>query len=138
MVLSGFYFDVYLTGKDVELRGGFSSVSGLDMEVEYDVYNEGGSNFPRYFFKATKPQNLVLEHGIITSADSISALMERVNAGAFVPLSGTVTLRDSFHVEQRTWAIVGAHLQKYVGPQLNSNQPQAAVSRIELLYNGCF
>ena len=39
---------------------------------------------------------------------------------------------------KREWTVVGAHLKKYVGPQLNSNQASAAVSRIELIHNGCF
>ena len=55
-----------------------------------------------------------------------------------VPLAGTVILMDSFGEPQRTWSIVGAYLQKYVGPDLNSNEPALAVSRIELIYNGCY
>ena len=63
--------------------------------------------------------------------------MLMVNQGMSIPLAGTIILRDSFGTPQRTWTIVGAHLQKYVGPQLNSNQARAAVSRIELIHNGC-
>ena len=60
MVLSGAYFDVYLLGTGGILQGGFSAVSGLDMEVEYEVYAEGGSNYPRYYFQNVKPQRLIL------------------------------------------------------------------------------
>ena len=44
---------------------------------------------------------------------------------------------DSFGSPKRAWGVVGAHLVKYVGPQLNSNQASMAVSRIELIHNGC-
>ena len=37
----------------------------------------------------------------------------------------------------RTWVIAGAHIVRYVGPSLDSNQAQLAVNRIELLYGGC-
>lgn len=138
MALSGAYFDVMLIGTGAVLAGGFLSVSGLDMEVDYEVYTEGGSNYPRFFFKNTKPQTLVLEQGVVTTVDSVSLLMAMVNQGMSIPLAGTIILRDSFGEAQRTWSVVGAHLQKYVGPQLNSNQASVAVSRIELIHNGCF
>ena len=137
MALSGSYFDVLLIGTGAVLAGGFASVSGLDMEADYEIYTEGGSNYPRYFFKNVKPQHLVLEQGVVTTVDSVSLLMGMVNQGMSIPLAGTIILRDSFGTPQREWMIVGAHLQKYVGPQLNSNSTAVAVSRIELLHNGC-
>lgn len=138
MAISGAYFDVVLVGVGVVLAGGFLSVSGLDMEADYEVYTEGGSNYPRFFFKNVVPQHLVLEKGIITTVDSMSMLMGMVNQGMSIPLAGTIILRDSFGSPQREWSIVGAHLQKYVGPQLNSNQASQAVSRVELIYDGCY
>ena len=137
MALSGSYFDVLLIGTGAVLAGGFASVSGLDMAADYEIYTEGGSNYPRYFFKNVKPQHLVLEQGVVTTVDSVSLLMGMVNQGMSIPLAGTIILRDSFGTPQREWTIVGAHLQKYVGPQLNSNQASVAVSRIELIHNGC-
>lgn len=138
MAISGAYFDVFLAGAGAVLAGGFLSVSGLDMEADYEVYTEGGSNYPRFFFKNVIPQHLVLEKGVITSVDSMSLLMGMVNQGMSIPLAGAIILRDSFGTPQREWTIVGAHLQKYVGPQLNSNQASQAVSRVELIYNGCY
>lgn len=136
--LSGSYFEVALAGPGAVIAGRFTAVSGLNMEIEYEVYNEGGLNYPRFFFKENKPQVLVLEQGVVTTLDSVSALMAMCASGMSVPLAGTVILMDSFGEPQRTWSIVGAYLQKYVGPDLNSNEPALAVSRIELIYNGCY
>lgn len=138
MYLSGAYFEVDLSGGAVALSGRFTAVSGLGMELEYETYNEGGLNYPRFFFKEVKPQILTLQEGVVTDTDSVSKLMEMCNRGMSVPLEGTVTLKDSFGAPQRVWNIVGAHLQKYLGPDLDANQAAVAVSRIELLYNGCF
>ncbi len=135
--LSGAYFEVALSGEQTEIKGNFTSVSGLNMEVEYEIYNEGGLNYPRFFFAGTKPQTLVLEQGVVTSADSVSALMNMCNSGMLIPLEGTVTLKDSFGASQRVWNIAGAYLQKYIGPDMNSNQPALAVTRMEFIYNGC-
>ena len=136
--LSGSFFEVALIGPGAALMGRFTAVSGLNMEIEYEVYNEGGLNYPRFFFKENKPQVLVLEQGVVTTLDSVSLLMAMSSSGMSIPLMGTVILMDSFGKPQRTWTIVGAYLKKYVGPELNSNQPALAVSRIELIYNGCY
>ncbi len=136
-LLTGMYFEVYLAGPGAYLNGKFTSVSGLGMEADYEVYIEGGSNCPRFFLKSAKPQVLVLEQGVLTDFDGASLLMTFVNAGMSIPLGGTVILHDSFGQIQRTWTIAGAHLQKYIGPQLNSNQPALAVTRMEFVYGGC-
>lgn len=135
--VSGSYFEVVLVGPGAFLNGKFTAVSGLGMEVEYEIYNEGGLNYPRFFFKQTKPQTLVLERGVITSVDSTALLMDMCNLGMSIPLAGTIILRDSFGSSKRVWNVVGAYLQKYSGPELNSNSPALAVSRIELIHNGC-
>ncbi|MBR6040950.1 MAG: phage tail protein [Clostridia bacterium] len=136
--LSGSFFEVALIGPGAAIMGRFTAVSGLNMEIEYEVYNEGGLNYPRFFFKENKPQVLILEQGVVTTLDSVSLLMAMSSTGMSIPLAGTVILMDSFGMPQRTWTIVGAYLRKYVGPDLNSNQPALAVSRIELIYNGCY
>lgn len=139
--ISGSYFRVLLMAEEEitykALTGLFTSVSGLTMEVEYETYSEGGSNYPRFFFKETKPQVLVLEQGVITDQDAFSELMKDCIQGAMKPVRGEITLYDTFGNIKRTWLIEEAYLQKYVGPDLNSNQAALAVSRVELIYNGC-
>ncbi len=135
---SGSYFEVGFAGPGGAILGRFTSVTGLSMEVDYEVYNEGGQNYPRFFFKENKPQILVLEQGIVTSADTASLLMMLTSLGMSIPMTGEVILKDSFGVPQRSWTVVGAYIKKYVGPDLNSNQPALAVTRIELIHNGCF
>ena len=139
-MLSGAYFEVALVSPvpTAALMGGFSAVSGLDMEMDYEVYHEGGSLYPRYFFKQAKPQTLVLERGVVTDTDAVSVLMGFVNQGMSLPLAGTITLKDTFGKVQRVWTVTGAHLVKVAGPQLNSDQPAAAVTRIELMHNGVY
>lgn len=144
--MSGCYFDVSLnaTAGDIAnklgegLSGRFLSVTGLNMEMEYEPYQEGGSNYTNFFLKSPKPQVLVLEQGILADGTKISAIMEACISGILVPLSGAVTLKDTFGESRRSWMIQDAYLQKYIGPELNSNHPAVAVQRIELLYNGCF
>jgi phage tail-like protein len=136
-MLSGSYFNVALAGVGIVLAGGFTTVSGLGMDADYDVYSEGGSSYPRYFYKGARPRQLVLEQGVVTTVDSMSMLMTMVNQGMSVPLGGLITLQDSFGTPMRSWTIVGAHLLRFEGPQFNANQVSMAVNRVEFLYNGC-
>ena len=137
-ILSGAYFDVFLIGLPALLTGEFMRVEGLGMELDYDVYNEGGANYPRYFFKGSKPMQLVLSQGVVTNADGASILMTMVNLGMDIPLAGTITLYDSFGVPQRVWDLAGVRIVKYVGPAMDSNQSTVAVNQIVLLHNGCY
>lgn len=134
----GAFFKVYFNGAAVGMAGEFTSVSGLGMEIEYDTYSEGGSNYPRRFFKRAVPQTLVLEQGTVTTVDAFSTWMMEVNLGITRELDGEIMLTDNTGEVKRTWTIVGATLTKYVGPNLNSMQSELAVNRIEFQYNGCY
>lgn len=131
------FFDVMLVGVGAALVGSFNSVSGLGMNAEYEEFQEGGSDFPRFFFKGIKQRTLTLEQGVLTTFDDASVLMGMVSLGMCIPLSGTVIMRDSFGNAVRTWVISGAYLQSYEGPRLDAGQAVVAVNKIELLYNGC-
>ena len=129
MAISGAYFDVLLIGTGAVLAGGFSSVSGLDMEVDYEVYTEGGSSYPRYFFKNVRPQRLVLEQGVVTTVDSVSLLMAMVNQGMSIPLAGTIILRDSFGTPSGSGPSWEPICRSMWVPSSTATQASVAVSR---------
>lgn len=135
---SGAYFDVQLGGNPLGMSGRFTSVSGLGVEFEYETYTQGGSMYPQYFMKSAVPQTLVLEQGTITTTDSFSQWVSLINTGVSMSLNGTITLNNHMGLPMRSWIILGARITKYVGPSLDSNNPQLAVSRIEMMYNGAF
>ncbi len=131
------YFDVMFGPPALGMSGYFTSVSGLGMQFEYETYCEGGSTYPQHFFKNTTPQTLVLEQGTVTTVDGFAVWVNLCNTGMRLPLNGIIILKDHADKPKRTWIIQDAVVVRYVGPELNSMQPQLAVSRIELQYNGC-
>lgn len=132
------FFEVHFAGQGFGMSGEFTSVSGLSIEFEYESYNEGGSNYPRQFFKNVVPQTLVLEQGTVTTVDDFVAWITLINQGAAMTLNGTVMLKDHTGEVKRMWFVQGAFVTKYIGPTLNSLQSELAVTRIELLHNGCY
>lgn len=131
------YFEVAFGVPSVGMSGYFTSVTGLGMEFEYETYNEGGVPYPRSFFKNVVPQTLVLEQGTVTTVDGFATWVGMMNAGRRMPLNGLVFLKDHTGATKRTWLIENAMVVKYIGPSLNSMQPELAVSRIEISHNGC-
>jgi phage tail-like protein len=107
------------------------------MQFDYETYNEGGSNYPRSFFKGVVPQTLVLEQGTVTTVDAFSLWVAEINAGIMRPLDGIVLLKDNAGELMREWTILDAMLTKYIGPSLDSTRVALAVNRIEFRYNGC-
>ena len=131
------YFEVLFGAPAMGMSGYFTSVTGLGMEFEYETYKEGGIPYPKQFFKNIVPQTLVLEQGTVTTTDGFAIWLNMMNLGMRMPVSGTVTLKDHTGAVKRTWWIQNAMVVKYIGPSLDSMQPELAVSRIELTYNGC-
>ena len=130
------FFEVSF-GDDVSgLEGEFISVSGLGMEFQFESYCEGGGS-PRQFLTGTVGQRLVLAQGTIKGNDAFASWMGKINQGIPTPVSGTVKLKDHTGAIQREWKIEKATLVKYIGPNLNSNQAELAVTQIEMLYGGC-
>jgi len=137
--VSSSYFEVMFAAPPiVGLSGRFTNVSGLGMEFEYDTYTEGGTNFPRYFFKNSVPQTLTLHQGTVTMVDLFSNWIASVNVGMGISLNGVIVLKDHTGMSKRSWIVMEAFPLKYIGPTLDSMKSELAVSTIELRHNGCF
>lgn len=134
--VSGAYFEVKI-GDISGLSGRFTSVTGLGMALQYETYFEGGSMSPHFLVGNAVPQQLVLEQGTVTESDGFSKWIREVNSGVSIPTSGDIILKDAAGNKMRSWHINDAVLVSYTGPELNSNQPQVAVSRVVLMYGGC-
>ncbi len=131
------FFEVQFFAPLIGLSGCFTSVTGLAMEFEYETQSEGGVPYPRHFFKNIVPQRLVLEQGTVTQIDLLAAWIHNLNIGMRLPLNGVVLLKDHTGAVKRNWMIMDALIVKYIGPSLNSMQPELAVTRIEMIHNGC-
>lgn len=128
-----FRFRVELDGIEV---AGFSEVSGLQAETEYEEYFEGGLNsHPHRFAKRTKYPPLVLKRGV-TDAWELWEWYEDVINGKIVRKTGAIAMVDLAGNELRRWDFSGAYPVKWHGPDFNASQSAVAIETLELVHDG--
>ena len=134
--------DPYLTFNfQVEIQGlvvgGFSEVSGLQVEIEVEDYREGGLN--DYIHKLAGPtrypSNLVLKHGL-TDVDGLWKWQREVTQGVIKRKNGSIVFLDSTGEERWRWNFSGAYPVRWVGPELRAGSADVAVETIELVHRG--
>lgn len=116
--------------------GGFSDVSGLQVETEAEEYREGGVNeYVHKLPKITKYTNLTLKRGI-TDSDVLWKWHRDVVAGKIMRKNGSVILLDVAGNEKWRWNFSQAYPVKWSGPDLKADSSMTAVESIELAHNG--
>lgn len=130
----GFRFLVEIEGMEV---GGFSEVSGLQVEVEVEDYREGGCNeFVHKLVGSTRyPANLTLKHGLM-DATKLWDWHQKVRNGQIERKNGSILLMDSAGSEVCRWNFTAAHPVRWSGPDLRANTADVALESIELVHCG--
>jgi phage tail-like protein len=130
----GYNFLVEIEGL---LVGGFSDVSGLDVETEVQEYREGGQN--EYVHKLAGPtkysSNIVLSRGI-TDIESLWSWHQDVVQGDFTRRNGSIFLLDSRRLPAMWWNFKDAYPVKWSGPQFSAGSGTVAVEKVELVHCG--
>ena|GEM_PF-274750 len=126
----------FLVEIDGLIVGGFSEVSGLQVETEVEEVVEGGVNeFVHKLPKRTKYENLVLKRGI-TDSDVLWKWHQDVVNGKIKRRSGYIILLDGEGNEKWRWRFVDAYPVKWAGPELKADSSAVAIEIIELVHNG--
>lgn len=154
--LTGFRVDPHLQSNflvEIEglLVGGFSRVSGLEYEVAYEEFREGGVNGYTHKLPSgvTHTQNLLLEQGV-TDLDFLSSwslnlldlpllaadYQEKLARGDVKRRNGTIYLLDNQRLPVMWWNFKGAYPVKWSGPELQADSGSIAVQSVELVHQG--
>lgn len=140
MILAG-RDDPYISFKfQVEIQGlivgGFSEVSGLQVETKTQDFREGGLNDRLHKLpKGTEQSNLTLKRGI-TDSDILWKWYQDVVDGKVKRKSGRIILMDFEGNEKWHWTFEDAYPVKWVGPDFKANSNAAAVETLELVHKG--
>jgi len=116
--------------------GGFSEVSGVSAETEFDEIKEGGVNDHIHKLpKMTKYPNMALKRGI-TDSDALWRWHQDVVSGKFSRRTVFVVLMDSEGAERWRWSFLDAYPIKWIGPDLKADSNVVAIESLELAHNG--
>ena len=119
---------------DIELEGvsmaGFVSCSGLESSRRVMEYREGGSDKVEFFEDGPATGRLVLERGLTRDAELWNWYREAL------PRSGAVVLLDEDGNESMRWIFQNAVAVNWHGPPLDARDPEIALEKIEIVYEG--
>ncbi len=129
----------FLVEIDGLIVGGFSEVSGLQVEIDTEEYQEGGVNdHVHHLIKAAKYPRLVLKRGI-TDSDVLWKWQKQIVDGAITKETRktiNIVLLDTEKNERWGWRCVDAYPVKWTGPDLNATGNNVAIESLELVHAG--
>jgi phage tail-like protein len=136
-----FNFEVVIQGISDDgkaVKGAFSEVTGLDMEITPIDYRTGPEDIVvRKLPGLKKFPNIVLKRGIIGDPALWNWILLGAN-GQTDRKQGSVILLNENHEEVMRWNFQRAWPSKYTGPQLGATKSEVALESLELAHEGCY
>jgi phage tail-like protein len=131
---AGFGFVVEIEGLIV---GGFTEITGLQIETTVETYREGGLNdYAHKLAGPTRyPANLILKSGL-TDLETMWGWYDEVRQGRIARRNGTIYLLDRRRLPAMWWDFVGAYPVRWSGPELRAESNTIAAEAIELVHRG--
>lgn len=116
------------------VAAGFSSVSGLEVEMETEEYDEGGVNAAPYTYTTGyRYPNLTLERGMTESVELVDWLIE-CREGKVDRRNVRVLMLDSTGQETWGWEAQQALPVRWSGPELGADMGSVAIESLELAH----
>ncbi|MCI5222515.1 MAG: phage tail protein [Candidatus Electrothrix sp. AR4] len=125
-------------GKEAEIIGGFSDVSGLGKEVSYSEYRNGNESFNtvRKVANTYKVDDITLKRGLVGS-DNLFQWLKDVGDGKDDRRTVTITLLNEARNEVASWSLRDAQPKKWTGPTLAAKGGgEVAMEELSLVHEG--
>lgn len=125
---------------EIEIQGineaEFTSVQGLEAEIELESYREGGeNNYEHKFPKGTKYPPLVLKRGM-TDSWALWNWFRDVTLGTIKRKDCTIKMIDYAGEVFDSWTCYGCYPVKWVGPELTADKSAVAIETLEFVHQG--
>ncbi|MDC7996479.1 phage tail protein [Gilvibacter sediminis] len=135
----GNYFSVRISGDAANEQNLFKEISGLYSELSFEEISEAGENgLVRRVPTNVKYSNLVVKRGLIKADGSLAKwclnTMQLGLDGPTEPKPLTVNLLDEGGKPLITWQFIDAWPVKWSTGQMNANDKEIFVERIEFFY----
>lgn len=117
---------------------GFTDVSGLSIETQFERKNFGGENHREYtFLTQTKYTDITLKHGITTDEYLWDWYGQVIN-GRVNRHNGSICLLDDLGNPKVWWDFLDACPIKWEGPSFSATSSAVAAETLVLTHNGIF
>jgi phage tail-like protein len=131
---SGYNFIVEIQGI---ITAGFTEVSGLSIQTEFDPLKEGGVNdYEHKLPRGVKYSDITLKRGLVDL--ELWAWYLRTIHGRIERKSGVISLRDHSGNIVMSWFFFDAFPVKWEGPLLNAATSTVASETLVLTHHGLF
>ncbi len=118
----------------MELKGNFSSVSGLGSQIEYDEYREGGNFSDTYYLpKGVSYNNIVLQRGTMKT-EPLATWFSLVRSGVHTRLPMVITMMDAAGKPVKIWVVMDALPVKVEYSSMNALSDSVAITSIEFVH----
>jgi phage tail-like protein len=126
-------FDGIAAGQDYDVR--FQEVSGLNMTIETEAYQEGGENrFAHRFPKPPTFANLTMKRGMLIGSLLAEWFRLAIENFEFDPKDVTVILMNENHEPLEYWTFIKAYPVKWNVDPFNAQDGKIVFESIELAY----
>src|ERR687884_20030 len=113
----------------------FQEVTGLNVDVNLDTYNEGGENrFMHRLPGRTKYSDLVLKRGMTLVSGVTAWLIDAIENFNYQPTNMLISLLNENHLPVSSWYVANAIPIKYDVTGLNAEQNQIVIESMTLRY----
>ena len=115
--------------------GRFQEVSGLEVEMEMETFNEGGQNrFAWQLPKRARYSDLVLKRGMFMGSGVVLWCQNAFENFVFEPTNIIIALLNNLHVPIQAWYVVNAIPKKWSISNFNAAESSVVIESITLSY----
>jgi len=115
----------------------FSECSGLDVQIEKEVYQEGGVNHQqRIFLKHAKFGDITLKRGITDDPVFWTWIEQSLTAGEARRRNINILVFNQAGETMQVWSLLGAVPVAWKTPSLKADSNAVAVEELVLAYEG--
>jgi len=127
----------YVEMETSQLSAAFSECSGLDVQIEKEVYQEGGVNDQqRIFLKHAKFGDLTLKRGITNDPTFWEWINESLTAGKSRRRNINILVFNQAGETMQAWRLIGAVPVAWKTPSLKADSNTVALEELVLAYEG--
>jgi len=113
----------------------FQEVSGLNISVEMEAYQEGGQNrFTHQLPIRTKYDNIIMKRGLFIGSGIILWVNEAIENFTFSPCNLLISLLNENHLPVYNWYVYNAIPKSWTVSNFNANENSIVVETLTLSY----